>query len=129
MGYSLESAVILPCCLVILAESIGMALPLSISVHQSARLSAYASTRHQVGLHSCRYVEEERDGYRVYRVETEPQKMVETLSFMKDAIRAVRTAFDETEMRELQQFNKEYETKRIDNSADDVQGLRHVNTE
>ena len=69
MGYSLESAVILPCCLVILAESIGMALPLSISVRK-VRVIAYASTRHQVGLHSCRYVEEERDGYQ-NRVETE----------------------------------------------------------
>lgn len=90
MGFSLESAVALPCCLLILAESLGMALPLSISVHQSARLSAYASTRRQLGLHSCRYVEEEREGYKVYRVETEPQKMVEVLSFSKDAIRVVR---------------------------------------
>ncbi|NMA17667.1 MAG: hypothetical protein GX939_02745 [Clostridiaceae bacterium] len=92
MGFSLESAISLPCCLIILAESISTAIPLSISAHQSARLSAYASTRHQEGLHSCRYIEEEREGYKVYRVETEPQKMVESLSFVKDAIRTVGTA-------------------------------------
>ncbi|MGI6617056.1 MAG: hypothetical protein ACOX36_03245 [Saccharofermentanales bacterium] len=101
MGFSLESAISLPCCLVILIETTGMALPLSISTHQSARLSAYASTRHQGGLHSCRYVEEERDGCKVYRVETEPQKMVESLSFVKDAIHATGTICSSTDANDM----------------------------
>lgn len=101
MGFSLESAISLPCCLVILVESIGMAMPLSISTHQSARLSAYASTRYQEGLHSCRYVEEDVKGCKVYRVETEPQKMVESLFFVKDAIHIVGRICPSTDTQDM----------------------------
>ncbi len=93
MGFSLEALVAIPCCLSILAHTAGLAGPVATEIKGTARITAYAALQTRSDGDSCRHYLLEREGARLPLVETSPQKIVETLSLVRDLSRTLKAGF------------------------------------
>ncbi len=84
MGFSLDAMVAIPCCLSILAHTIGLAGPVSTGLKATARLTAYAARQTRSQGATCSHYLLDREGSKLPCVETSPQKIVEVLSLARD---------------------------------------------
>jgi len=91
MGFSIESIVAIPCCLTILAQTAGIALPLGTGVKRTAEINVFVSSLENSQGYTCRYEEIGRGECRIPVVYTCPQKMIESLSLARDFIAIIRT--------------------------------------
>ncbi len=94
MGVSIESIIAIPCCLTILAQTTGMALPLARDAKRAANINAYTSTIGNRAGYMCRYEMLKHESYEVPFVYTCPQKVVESLSLGRDFITMFKGHFN-----------------------------------
>lgn len=95
MGLSMESIIAIPCCLTILAQTTGMALPLARDAKRAAHVNAYASIIANHNGYTCRYETITRKDFELPYVYTCPQKIVEALSLGRDMYSMIRTPIDQ----------------------------------
>jgi hypothetical protein len=94
MGLSIESIIAIPCCLTILAQTTGMALPLACDAKRAANVNAYTSMIENRSGYTYQYEAIMRESYEVPYVYTCPQKIVESLSLGRDIISMIKTYRD-----------------------------------
>ncbi|HHW93140.1 MAG TPA: hypothetical protein GX734_01375 [Clostridiaceae bacterium] len=94
MGFSIESIIAIPCCLTILAQTTGLALPIARDTKRAANVNAYMSTiENQLG-YMYRSETIMRETYQVPHVLACPQKIVESLSLTRDLYSMTRKWID-----------------------------------
>ncbi len=94
MGFSLESMIAIPCCLTILAQTTGLALPLANHAKRAACVNTFMSTIGNKSGYTCRYGTITRETYEVPYVQTCPQKIVESLSLARDLYTITKIAIN-----------------------------------
>jgi hypothetical protein len=95
MGFSLESIIAIPCCLTILAQTTGLALPLARQAKRAADVNAFVSAIGNRSGYTCRYKTITRKSCIVPYVHTCPQKIVESLSMARDLYSMTKTSLNQ----------------------------------
>lgn len=89
MGFSLEAMIVIPCCLTLLAGSIGQAGPVSANLQGTAVIAGRATLASSETEVCCRHFVFEEAELSIPAVETHPQKVVEALSLARDLTRTL----------------------------------------